>query len=71
MNCPNGCGVLDREDHEDCNGMAIWKGQPYPGAQINSIYHCPDCDFEAIWRKHVLRGERQMEVIFPGIGVES
>ena len=66
MQCPN-CGAkLEREDHEDSSYSAGRRGHEYTVKVINAIYHCEDCDYEAIWRKG-----RGTKVLFPGVGARE
>ena len=59
VKCPNCEAELEREDHAD-------GGQPTEG--LSAIYHCPDCDYEAIWRQKPTPWSERWQVLFPGIG---
>ena len=57
---------MEREDHEDSSYEVGFREKARIIKVINAIYHCEDCDFEAIWRKG-----RGTEVLFPGIGARE
>jgi len=59
MDCPNGCGKVERVDFP--SHPPIGKNGSYipPSAE----YVCPECGWHAVW----VRGKK-LKVLFPGVG---